>query len=70
MNQANHTMPIGVLPGQVAGLWEELCTARREIERLRQERDVLLAERPGFMRSASPGSAGQPNACPIDPEAK
>jgi hypothetical protein len=62
--QASHMMPIGVLPGQVAGLWEELCAARREIERLRQERDALLAERFRFMLLASQAGAGQSKGNP------
>jgi hypothetical protein len=35
LHVAGHVMPIGVLPGQLAGLWEELCSARREIEEIR-----------------------------------
>jgi hypothetical protein len=42
--EASHVMPIGVLPSQLGALWEELCSACREIERLRRERDELLAQ--------------------------
>jgi hypothetical protein len=68
--QPSHIMPIGVLPNQLTDLWEELCAAYREIGRLRQEQDVLLAERSRLMDLACPASARQPRGGSASPEAK
>jgi hypothetical protein len=70
MNQAGHTMPIGVLSNQLAALWNELCLARREIERLRRERDALLAERARSSHLAAPADAGPQNNSQAGPEVK
>jgi hypothetical protein len=44
MSQASHVMPITVLPGQLGALWDELCAARRDVDRLQRECDGLRRE--------------------------